>query len=90
LLIIKLLFKLLLLFFVPNISDKLQAYYILIEISKITKEDSVLVHSGLTAIGRAAIDVCLEKKCQVFVTVSDSKQMELLKQRFPSVRTYIL
>ncbi|XP_025202615.1 fatty acid synthase-like [Melanaphis sacchari] len=61
------------------------AYYILFEISKITKEDSVLVHSGLTAVGRAAIDVCLEKKCQVFVTVSDSKQMELLKQRFPSL-----
>jgi len=62
----------------------------LIAISKITKEHSVLVHSGLTAVGRAAIDICLEKKCQVYVTVSDSRQMELLKQRFPSVRTYIL
>ncbi|XP_025423656.1 fatty acid synthase-like [Sipha flava] len=61
------------------------AYYILIEISKLTEENSVLVHSGLTAVGRAAIDICLEKKCQVFVTVSDSKQMELLKERFPSL-----
>jgi NADPH:quinone reductase-like Zn-dependent oxidoreductase len=67
----------------------LQAYYILIEISKLTEENSVLVHSGLTAVGRAAIDICLEKKCQVFVTVSDSKQMELLKERFPSVYYYI-
>ncbi|XP_060836307.1 fatty acid synthase-like [Rhopalosiphum padi] len=61
------------------------AYYILIEISKITKDNLVLIHSGLTPVGQAAIDVCLEKKCQVFVTVSDSKQMELLKQRFPSL-----
>jgi len=59
-------------------------------ISKITEENSVLVHSGLTAVGRAAIDICLEKKCQIFVTVSDFKQMELLKQRFPLVRTYTL
>lgn len=59
-------------------------------ISQITEENSVLVHSGLTAVGRAAIDICLEKKCQIFVTVSNSKQMELLKQRFPLVRTYTL
>lgn len=63
----------------------LQAYYILIEISKITEENSVLIHAGLTAIGKAAINVCLEKKCKMFVTVSDSTQMELLKQNFPSV-----
>lgn len=62
----------------------------LIVTSKITEENSVLVHSGLTAVGRAAIDICLEKKCQIYVTVSDSKQMELLKQRFPLVRTYTL
>jgi len=62
----------------------------LIIISKITEENSVLVHSGLTAVGRAAIDICLEKKCQVFVTVSDSRQMELLNQRFPLVSTYML
>jgi len=60
----------------------------LIIISEITEENSVLVHSGLTAVGRAAIDICLEKKCQIYVTVSDSKQMELLKQRFPLVCTY--
>lgn len=59
-------------------------------ISEITEENLVLVHSGLTAVGRAAIDICLEKKCQIFVTVSNSKQMELLKQRFPLVRTYTL
>ncbi|XP_022162608.1 fatty acid synthase-like [Myzus persicae] len=61
------------------------AYYMLIVISKITEENSVLVHSGLTAVGRAAIDICLEKKCQVYVTVSNSRQMELLNQRFPSL-----
>jgi len=60
----------------------------LIVISRITEENSVLVHSGLTAVGRAAIDICLEKKCKIYVTVSDSKQMELLKQRFPLVRIY--
>jgi len=58
----------------------------LIVTSNITKNHSVLVHSGLTAVGRAVIDICIEKNCQVYVTVSDSKQMELLKQRFPSVR----
>lgn len=57
----------------------------LTELRKITQENSVLVHSGLTAVGRAAIHVCLEKKCQLFVTVSDSKQMELLRKTFPSV-----
>lgn len=57
----------------------------LTELSKITNEHSVLVHAGLTCVGQAAIAVCLERKCQVFVTVLDSKQMELLKQRFPSV-----
>lgn len=62
----------------------------LVIISKITKEHSVLVHSGLTAVGRAAIDICIEKKCQVYVTVSDSRQMELLKQRFPLVRIHTL
>jgi len=62
----------------------------LIVISGITEENSVLVHSGLTAVGRAAIDICLEKKCQIYVTDSDSKQMELLKQRFPLVRIYKL
>lgn len=63
-----------------------QAYYILTEISKVTDEHSVLVHAGLTAVGKAAIDVCLEKKCQVFVTVSDLKQMQQIKQHFPTVR----
>lgn len=53
--------------------------------SNIRENDSVLVHAGLTCVGQASIDICLEKKCQVFVTVFDLKQMELLKQRFPSV-----
>jgi len=57
----------------------------LIEISKLNEEHKVLVHAGLTVVGKAAIDVCLEKKCQVFVTVSDSKQFNQLKQRFPTV-----
>jgi len=61
------------------------AYYMLIEISKLNEEHNVLVHAGLTVVGKAAIDVCLEKKCQVFVTVSDSKQFNQLKQRFPTL-----
>lgn len=51
----------------------------------VTDGDCVLVHAGLTAVGQACIDVCLEKKCEVFVTVSDSEQMESLNQTFPSV-----
>lgn len=62
-----------------------QAYYMLTYLSAISENSCVLVHAGLTAIGQACIDVCLEKKCQVIVTVANSEQMEVLKQRFPSV-----
>ncbi|VVC29215.1 Hypothetical protein CINCED_3A015604 [Cinara cedri] len=61
------------------------AYYMLADLIQIMETQCILVHAGLTAVGQACVDVSLERKCQVFVTVLNSKQMELFKQRFPSV-----
>lgn len=47
--------------------------------------ERILVHTGLSNIGQAAITLALDSDCIVFTTVANQEQRAFIKRRFPQV-----
>jgi len=62
-----------------------QSYYVLNILSKLQKNKSVLVTSGLHPIGQAAISICLNMKCETYAIVDSEQQADQLSYSFPEV-----
>lgn len=61
------------------------AYYSLVIRGNLKRGEKVLIHSGSGGVGQAAINICLDLECQVFVTVGAPEKREFLKKLFPSL-----
>ncbi|CAG7726084.1 unnamed protein product [Allacma fusca] len=53
--------------------------------AKLTKGESVLVHSGSGGVGIAAITIALDLECTVYTTVGSNNKREFLKTIFPTL-----
>lgn len=58
------------------------AYYMLVIKARLKHGETVLVHSGCSAIGLAAISIAYSYGCQIFVTVSSERQRAYLKKQY--------
>ena len=61
------------------------AYYSLIIRGDLKRGESVLIHSGSGGVGQAAINICLDMECDVFITVGAKEKREFLKKLFPKL-----
>lgn len=62
------------------------AYYALVVRGKLTKGETVLIHSGSGGVGQAAIAIALSMNCRVFTTIGSADKRELLKKLFPQMK----
>lgn len=62
------------------------AYYSLIIRGKLHRGEKVLIHSGSGAVGQAAIAICLDYDCPLYITVGSEEKRELLMKRFPQLK----
>lgn len=62
------------------------AYYGLIIRGKLKRGEKVLIHSGSGGVGQAAINICLDMGCQLFVSVGSMEKRQFLKSIFPKLR----
>ncbi|XP_057655807.1 fatty acid synthase-like [Diorhabda carinulata] len=58
------------------------AYYMLVIKARVKHGETVLIHSGCSAIGLAAISIAYSYGCQIFVTVASERQRAYLKKQF--------
>jgi NADPH:quinone reductase-like Zn-dependent oxidoreductase len=56
---------------------------------QLRKGETVLIHSGSSAIGQAAITLALYMNSTVFTTVSSEDQRSFLKTKFTEVRSIL-
>jgi NADPH:quinone reductase-like Zn-dependent oxidoreductase len=49
------------------------------------KGERIMVHTGWSSIGQAAITLALDSDCTVFTTVANQQQRAFIKHRFPEV-----
>lgn len=56
---------------------------------QLSNNSKVLVHSGYTILGEAAIAVALSMKCKVYTSVTNTQQMKFIAERFREVRFFI-
>ncbi|CAG7731276.1 unnamed protein product [Allacma fusca] len=56
--------------------------YALVMRGRVTKGETILIHSGSGGVGLAAITIALELNCVVFTTVGSNKKREFLKTKF--------
>jgi len=54
-------------------------------IGNLTKDKSVLIHSGTGGVGQAAINICLHTGCTVYTTVGTEEKRNFIKRQFPQV-----
>jgi hypothetical protein len=47
--------------------------------------EKIMVHTGWSSIGQAAISLALDSECTVFTTVANQQQRAFIKCRFPQV-----
>ena len=52
-------------------------YYALIEKANLQNGDSVLIHAGAGGIGHAALYICQNRNCDIYVTCSERKRKYL-------------
>ncbi|KAK9884211.1 hypothetical protein WA026_005161 [Henosepilachna vigintioctopunctata] len=57
-----------------------------IQLGKIRRGESVLIHSGTGGVGQAAINIALSYGCEIFTTVGNSEKKQLLKKLFPKLK----
>ncbi|XP_036142748.1 fatty acid synthase [Monomorium pharaonis] len=60
-------------------------YFALYIYGKIRKGDKILIHSGTSGIGQAAIHLALKEGCEVFTTVGTSDKQNFIKKMFPTI-----
>ncbi|CAG9841081.1 unnamed protein product [Diabrotica balteata] len=58
------------------------AYYMLIIKARVKHGDTVLIHSGCSPVGFAAMNIAFSYGCQVFVTVNSERQKAFIKKHF--------
>jgi fatty acid synthase len=54
-------------------------------VGDLSKDKSVLIHSGSGGVGQAAINICLHTGCTVYTTVGTQEKRAFIKKRFPQV-----
>lgn len=62
------------------------AYYALVHRARLSKHQSILIHSGAGGVGQAAIALALSLGCEVYTTVGTQTKVEYLLKRFPALR----
>lgn len=60
-------------------------YIALYHRGEMKKGDKVLIHSGSSSIGQAAIHLALYEGCEVFTTVGTPEKREFIREMFPSI-----
>jgi fatty acid synthase len=60
-----------------------QAFYALVVRGGLKQGETVLIHSGATTFGQAAISVAFGYNCKVFTTISSKEEKEFLMTRYP-------
>jgi len=58
------------------------AYYALVVRGCIAEGDKVLIHSAAGGVGQAAIRICQNMNCEIFVTVGNSEKREFIRREF--------
>lgn len=58
------------------------ALYALIVRGQLREGDKVLIHSAAGGVGQAAIRICQDYKCEIFVTVGNQRKRTFLKEEF--------
>lgn len=71
-------------------TNNLQAYYMLTIKTRLNPGDNVLIHAGCSSIGLAAILVASSFGCNVFTTVFDLTQKDLILKKFSFVSILVL
>ena len=66
------------------------AYHTLIEIARLSKDDSVLIHSAAGGLGQAAIQLAKHIGSEIFVTVGSKSKKNLLAERYGLAEDHIL
>ncbi|XP_033608867.1 fatty acid synthase [Cryptotermes secundus] len=61
------------------------AYYSLVLAARMQTGETILVHTGSSNIGQAAITLALHSDCTVFTTVANQEQRAFIKCRFPQL-----
>ncbi|XP_055303122.1 fatty acid synthase-like [Sitodiplosis mosellana] len=61
------------------------AYYALVVIGRMKKDESILIHAGSGGVGQAAIRVALHHGLTVYTTVSSKEKREFLKTTYPQL-----
>ncbi|EFN86293.1 Fatty acid synthase, partial [Harpegnathos saltator] len=59
--------------------------YALYEKGKMKKGDKILIHSGTSSVGQAAIHLALYAGCEVFTTVGTLEKRQFIRETFPSI-----
>ena len=62
------------------------AYYALFIRGHLQPGEKVLIHSGSGAVGQAAISICLDLNCQLFITVGTETKQNILMELFPQLK----
>ncbi|KZF21837.1 polyketide synthase [Xylona heveae TC161] len=65
------------------------AFHALVNLARLAKEQSILIHSGGSAIGLAAIQIACSLKAKIFATVADEQQASHLIENFDVPRCHI-
>ncbi|KAL6430398.1 hypothetical protein ACFW04_007806 [Cataglyphis niger] len=60
-------------------------YYALYMHGEMKKGDKVLIHSGTSGIGQAAIHLALHEGCEIFTTVGSPEKRKFIREMFPSI-----
>mgnify|MGYP001553553031 CR=1 FL=1 len=64
------------------------AYLALIIRGNLQYGEKVLIHTGASTVGIAAITIALHHGCEVYTTVGSDKKRDFLKERFPQLKDH--
>ena len=64
----------------------LTAYYSLIVRGRLCAGKSLLIHSAAGAVGLAAINICMHRGVDVYVTVGTAEKRSYLLKKFPTLK----
>lgn len=62
------------------------AFYGLVVRGNLRDGETVLIHSGAGGVGMAALNICLAKNCEIYVTVGSGEKAKFLLKQFPRLK----
>ena len=65
------------------------AYYSLVEISRLSKDDRVLIHAASGGVGQAAIQIAQALEAEIFATVGSVSKKQLIMDRYSIPESHI-